>query len=237
MTPYTSLVDLAKTPENHIDFTGQLGAVCSKMGLDFASYASANPLSGKVHAFTTYPDTWKDHYMHERFHLVDPTFKAASRSIAPVDWRRLSNDANFKSVFNSAHDFNLPQAGLTVPVRGPIGDIGLLSVTSGLSTPEWDGLKTQIMGQLQTFAVNLHDTVMNSETLTCLLRRAKLSSREVEILQWVAAGKSQQDVGDILSISSRTVEVHLRSSREKLCALTTAQAVGRAISMGLIVPG
>jgi DNA-binding CsgD family transcriptional regulator len=56
------------------------------------------------------------------------------------------------------------------------------------------------------------------------------------VLQWVAAGKSQQDVGDILNISSRTVEVHLRSAREKLGALTTVQAVGRAIGFGMIQP-
>jgi DNA-binding CsgD family transcriptional regulator len=37
-----------------------------------------------------------------------------------------------------------------------------------------------------------------------------------------------------LSISARTVEVHLRSAREKLGALTTSQAVGRAIRLGLI---
>jgi DNA-binding CsgD family transcriptional regulator len=63
-----------------------------------------------------------------------------------------------------------------------------------------------------------------------------LSNREREALQWIAAGKSQQDVGDILGISGRTVEVHLRSAREKLGALTTVQAVGRAIAFGLIYP-
>jgi DNA-binding CsgD family transcriptional regulator len=44
------------------------------------------------------------------------------------------------------------------------------------------------------------------------------------------------DVGDILSISARTVEVHLRSAREKLCTISTAQAVGRAVSLGIIHP-
>jgi len=237
MTPYTSLIDLAKMPKGQTDFVQQLSAVCDTLGLDYASYASTNPISGKVHAFTTYPDAWKEHYMGERFHLVDPTLKAASRSIAPVDWQRLRQDPGFQSVFHRARDFNLPESGLTVPVRGPFGDTGLLSVTSDLTTPDWIKLKGQVIQQLQTLAVNLHDTVMHSERLSYLLGRAALSAREVEILQWIAAGKSQQDVGDILSISVRTVEVHIRSSREKLCTLTTAQAVGRAVSLGLITPG
>ena len=63
-----------------------------------------------------------------------------------------------------------------------------------------------------------------------------LSSREIEILQWVAAGKSQQDVADILGIAQRTVEVHLASGRDKLAALNTPQAVARAVGLGLIHP-
>ena len=237
MTPYTSLVDLANSPGSQTDFVAHLDAICSSLGLDYASYASTNPITGQVHAFTTYPDEWKNHYMSERFHLLDPTLRAAARSIAPVDWQRLNQDRDFQSVFNRAHDFGLPQSGVTIPVRGPFGDTGLLSVTSDLTASDWLGHKSMVIQELQTVAVNLHDTVMNSERLTHLLRRAELSSREREVLQWTAAGKSQQDIGDILSISSRTVEVHLRSSREKLGTLTTAQAVGRAVSLGLITPG
>jgi len=98
-------------------------------------------------------------------------------------------------------------------------------------------LKPTIMRDLQIAAVHLHDSVMQSDQLIRALRFPALSGREREILQWVAAGKSQIDVADILMISHRTVEVHLRSAREKLRALTTAQAVGRAVSLGLIQPG
>ncbi|WP_135505144.1 autoinducer binding domain-containing protein [Roseovarius aestuariivivens] len=230
------LIDLADTPGEEPDFLAQLHGVCNTLGLEYASYASANPISGKIHAFTTYPDAWKDHYMAQSLHLVDPTLRAAARSIAPVDWRRLEHDNSFRDVFGPARDFNLPDTGLTIPVRGPMGDIGLFSVTATVAPDAWRRLTGPIMGQLQTAAVHLHDTVMHSDALTRILRQPHLSTREQEVLQWVAAGKSQQDIGDILSISSRTVEVHLRSAREKLCTLTTAQAVGRAVSLGLIQP-
>lgn len=237
MTQRMDLIDLASTPEGGRDFVTQLHHVCNTHGLEYASYASANPVTGTVHAFTTYPDAWKTHYMAHDLHLVDPTLSAASRSIAPVDWRRLDHDHNFQNVFSQARDHNLPDTGLTIPVRGPFGEVGLFSVTVGLRRSEWDRLKAEIIGHLQTAAVHMHDSVMKSEALMPLLRYPSLSSREREILQWTAAGKSQQDIGDILSISSRTVEVHLRSSREKLSAITTAQAVGRAVSLGMIVPG
>jgi DNA-binding CsgD family transcriptional regulator len=124
---------------------------------------------------------------------------------------------------------------MTVPIRGAFGERGLLNVTAAMSQSEWHRLSREIVGEVQIAAVHLHDAVIRADLMEPLARPI-LSSREREVLQWVAAGKSQQDVGDILSISSRTVEVHLRSAREKLGALTTVQAVGRAIGLGLIYP-
>lgn len=230
------LIDLADMPDGKKDFVGHLRKLCENLGLEFASYASSHPLSGTVYAFTTYPDRWKNHYVEHNLHLLDPTLEKAAKSIAPVDWSRLERSVNFQSVFKQALDFGLPDTGLTIPVRGPFGEIGLFSVSASLPPGDWQKLRTEIIGNLQSSAVYLHDAVMTSEAMMKNLRFPHLSSREKEILQWVAAGKSQQDIGDILSISPRTVEVHLRSAREKLFALTTAQAVGRGISMGIITP-
>jgi len=231
------LIDLAATPEGRHDFVDYLSKICNTLDLDYASYASANPVSGKVVAFTTYPDAWRDHYMQQNLHLSDPTLRSAARSIAPVDWTRLEQTRAFSNIFSQAHDFGLPDIGMTVPIRGPYGEIGLFSVTSRTAPPKWAKLKKHIIADLQLSAVYMHDRVMKSDHLLDILRYPSLSAREIEMLQWVAVGKSQQDIGDILSISPRTVEVHLRSSREKLSALTTSQAVGRAVSMGLIYPG
>lgn len=231
------LIDLAATPEGRHDFVEYLEKICFEYELDYASYASSNPVSGKVAAFTTYPDAWRDHYMQQNLHLTDPTLHSAARSIAPVDWSRLDQNPAFSSIFDQAKDFGLPDIGLTVPIRGPFGETGLFSVTSSVKADEWTSLKRKIIANLQLSAVYMHDRVMKSDRLTDILRYPNLSAREIEIIQWVAVGKSQQDIGDILSISPHTVEVHLRSTREKLNALTTAQAVGRAIAIGLIHPG
>ncbi|QGX98471.1 LuxR family transcriptional regulator [Roseovarius faecimaris] len=231
------LIDLAATPQGRHDFVDYLNQICGALELDYASYASANPVSGKVVAFTTYPDRWRDHYMQQNLHLSDPTLHTASRSIAPVDWSRLDHTEAFTNIFDQASDFGLPDKGLTVPVRGPFGETGLFSVTSSASGACWAKLKKNIIADLQLSAVYMHDRVMKSDRLLDILQYPALSAREIEILQWVAVGKTQQDVADILGISARTVEVHLRSSREKLSTITTPQAVGRAVSIGLIYPG
>ncbi len=230
------LIDLStveSSPEHCLNFLDQL---CEQLGLDSGSYATSNPVTGAVQGYANYPDEWKMHYMRRNLHHIDPTIHKAALSIAPVDWSRFERDERFKAVFFAAHDFGIANKGITVPVRGPYGDRGLLSVTRKCSDTEWSALIPEIIAELQMAAVHMHDAVMQSDVLSRALRQPKLSAREREVLQWVAAGKTQQDIGDILLISNRTVEVHLRSAREKLGALTSVQAVGRAIGLGLIYP-
>ena len=229
--------DLSFVPEREDPFKDLLLKTREKFGLDHVAYAGFNPMSGTTHGHVTYDDAWTDHYARMGHYRIDPTLTEASRSVAPVDWTRLEHTENFRSVFRDAHDFGISDIGMTIPVRGPFGDIGGLSVTTELSKPEWSKLKRKIISDLQQVAANVHDLVMQTNPLMRALSAPQLSTREVEILQWTAAGKSQQDIGDILSISHRTVEVHLRSSRQKLHALTTTQAVGRAIALGIVYPG
>ena len=230
------LIDLSSVSPGDEARQGFLDQLCSTLELDFASYAAIGPATGAVRGYATYPDEWKRLYAELGFHHIDPTLHASARSIAPVDWGRFNGHAGFRDVFGTASDFGITARGLTVPVRGPHGDCGLFSVTRDCGEAEWRTLKRKIMGNLQSAAVHLHDAVMGDSTLYKILRAPQLSTREREILQWIAAGKLQQDVADILQISYRTVEVHLRSAREKLGALTTAHAVSRAIRLGYVVP-
>lgn len=230
------LIDLGDADHNATLFTEFLDQICDRFEVDYAAYAGANPVSGKIHGFVNYPKTWTDHYTRQGLARFDPTLSSASRSIAPIDWKRLPRDDDFHNVFRDAHDFGISDIGLTIPVRGPFGDIGMLSVTRNCTPAEWAKISQSIVGDLQSVAVHLHDTVMRSDEMSKILRQPMLSKREREVLQWIAAGKTYMDVGEILSISDRTVEVHLRSAREKLRSLTTSQAVARAIGSGLIYP-
>lgn len=231
------LIDLAMSPMGEQGVDKFMMQVRDRFEVDHVAYAGVNPISGSMHGFVTYGDDWKTHYATQGFQLIDPTLHSARRSIAPVDWKRLQRNDNFAKVFENARDFGITDRGLTIPVRGPFGDTGMLSITMDCSQADWDRKVPAIIGDLQSVAVHVHDQVMNSDALSKVLRYPNLSTREREILQWIAAGKSQQDIGDILGISHRTVEVHLRSTRDKLYSLTTPQAVARGIAMGLIYPG
>lgn len=60
------------------------------------------------------------------------------------------------------------------------------------------------------------------------LQTAALTPREAEVLSWIAKGKTNRDIGDILGISARTVNKHLEHIFEKLGVETRAAAAALA---------
>ena len=65
-------------------------------------------------------------------------------------------------------------------------------------------------------------------------RDAKLTAREMEVLQKVAGGNRSREIGDMLFISEETVKVHIRHIMDKLGAKDRAQAFAIAVRCGII---
>ena len=59
-----------------------------------------------------------------------------------------------------------------------------------------------------------------------------VTRREREVLSWLAAGKTDKDIGAILGMSPRTVQKHLQHIYEKLGVETRTAAVVRAMEIG-----
>src|SRR5207302_8980263 len=61
-----------------------------------------------------------------------------------------------------------------------------------------------------------------------------LSAREIEVLQRIAAGKSNKEIGAELFISESTVKTHVKSIFSKLDVVSRTEAVATATLRGLI---
>lgn len=66
------------------------------------------------------------------------------------------------------------------------------------------------------------------------LRKPELSPREVEVLQWVAAGKSNKEIGAQLFIAEGTVKTHVKNVLEKLAVVGRTAAIREAVHRGLV---
>lgn len=63
-----------------------------------------------------------------------------------------------------------------------------------------------------------------------------LTSRETEVLRWIASGKSDWQIGQILRISDKTVNFHVENMKRKCGVATRIQVVVKAVHEGKIVP-
>lgn len=63
-----------------------------------------------------------------------------------------------------------------------------------------------------------------------------LNDREVEVLTWVARGKTSMEIARILGLTKRTIDFHIDNARDKLGTATRTEAVLKAAAGRLIEP-
>ncbi len=61
-----------------------------------------------------------------------------------------------------------------------------------------------------------------------------LTERELDCLNWTAAGKTSVEIAEILTLSEHTINHYLNRATKKLDAVNRTQAVAKALRLGLI---
>ncbi len=87
------------------------------------------------------------------------------------------------------------------------------------------------LGQIDATAALLDEFLVDQDAKA---RPEGLTEREIEILEWVAGGYSNQGIARELAISTRTVERHIGNVYLKIGAHNRAQATAYAIRKGLV---
>lgn len=110
------------------------------------------------------------------------------------------------------------------------GAIGLIA-DPGLTHADVDRIFDARREEILALANMMHLTIVH---LPQLSRQRALSPRQREALEWVADGKTTQDVALLMGVSPAMVEKHLRLAREALAVETTAQAVAKGALLNMI---
>ena len=65
-------------------------------------------------------------------------------------------------------------------------------------------------------------------------RPVRLTPRQMEVLQWVALGKSDWEIGRVLGLSESTVHKHVEAAKRNFSVGTRTQAIVAALRQGSI---
>ncbi|GGH08701.1 histidine kinase [Alsobacter metallidurans] len=184
--------------------------------------------------YTSYPEAWVQRYVEQDYFQIDPVIKLAQFNIMPINWDDFDQgDSKVSRLVQERQAFGVGPRGLTVPIRGAVGDFALFSVTCGEDHDAWRAKLPGRVGEVVVAAYEFHAAVMS----ICVEEDHEtrpLSTRERQVLTLAGQGMPHKSVAFALAISESAVKLYLDSARNKLGAHNTAQAIGYAVSRHLI---
>ena len=172
-------------------------------------------------------------YVKERYAEVNPVSRFCRQTDRPFVWKDAPYDAEREpraaELVQCVTDFGLAD-GLVFPVTDAQRPVGFVWMTGALPNAVGPDLPL-----VHLIALCAFDRISRLQA-PASNGYAPLTTRERDVLAWVAQGKSAWEIGMILGISKRTVDEHVRTACRKLNAGNRTQAVVAALRERLIAP-
>lgn len=193
---------------------------------------------GEQYGFGTYDPNWVQRYIEKEYMRIDPVIIGCFQRFEPVDWKRLDWSSKAARLFREdAISHGVGNQGFSIPIRGPNGQLALLTATHSTDDVTWAQFMENHQREWILIAHYLNQKALELESGRAPEPVRSLSPRETDALTYLGMGYSRGQVADLLNISEHTLRAYIESARFKLGALNTTHAVARAISEGLIVVG
>jgi LuxR family quorum sensing-dependent transcriptional regulator len=172
----------------------------------------------------TWPVSWWWRYVSQNYIARDPVVARMNHSALPFRWSetRALAPRTGRRVLDEAGEFGLTD-GLALAVHGE-GTVGAVSIAA-----QHYELSPHQQAGLQLAAYYLHARVASLRAKGAPRTPRVLAPRERECLNWVAAGKTDWEISQILNISEQTAHGYVQNALSKLGARTRAQAVALAL--------
>lgn len=187
------------------------------------------------------PEKWLQIYKAKKYAVMDPTVRYLAYAQKPFRWRdglaafrKDPHHRRMEIVIADAHAHGLKD-GYTFPIQGRSAVLGSLVLAGNivdLSPVEislFDAIGRKAFWRLLEIGGN----GQSAENVSSI--DARLTRREMEILQYLAEGMTSVEIGKLLKISNHTVDWYMNGLQDKLKAKNRQHAVAIAFRHGLII--
>ena len=189
--------------------------------------------------FTTWPEALREEYEARALVHSDPGARFVHHSAFPAPWREIvagrtaveiGPEQRLAIAVGEDHGIT---GGLVVPIHGPGGYLALATFTGRADPPT-----RRERALLHMMGLYAHQRLFDLSRKTGAQVQAApgLTHRERDAMLWLVAGETDEGIARRMGIAERTVRFHLDNVRRKLGARTRAQAVAKAVLLGLIDP-
>lgn len=176
---------------------------------------------------------WLKRYAEKGYSRDRPGVMEAQKRAAPFQMTEFERDPNLTARQGEFVN-DLREAGfreiLFLPIFAKPGDFAVF----GLATSHQGfSISDEKILELRSLSQEYH---LQYNNLTAPRPDPLLSPREVEVLELIARGKSNQAIARTLGVSNNTIDTLVRRAFSKLEVTNRVEAVLTAISFGLILP-
>jgi len=189
---------------------------------------------------TTWDAAQVQRYFRGNFYARTPVFRWAERNVGSCTWawvKRAFHAGSLtpdeaETVRQNAAAGVIAGISVSFPANSARakGALGLIAAP-GLTDVDVEAIYAERREEIEVLAHMMHLKLIQFPIPS---RRRALTERQREALEWVADGKTSQDVALLMGVSAAMIEKHLRLARETLQVETTAQAVAKAALLNQI---
>eukprot|EP00747_Dinoflagellata_sp_TGD_P179981 gnl/TRDRNA2_/TRDRNA2_31682_c0_seq1.p1 gnl/TRDRNA2_/TRDRNA2_31682_c0~~gnl/TRDRNA2_/TRDRNA2_31682_c0_seq1.p1 ORF type:complete len:236 (+),score=29.69 gnl/TRDRNA2_/TRDRNA2_31682_c0_seq1:229-936(+) len=227
-----ALLEQVEDATNEEETVSIFNAYLPGLGIDYFMIAE---LAGTVQddqlQVGTYNPEWVERFFDKEYDLDDPIVISLASGGHDVPWaqlkRQLTRGTKGWKILHEAAEFGLGD-GWAFPI---FGHNGYLSGVSFAGSKVDDDPATR--SALRLLGVYTHSKLLSFRNKN-ERPPVRLTKRERDVLAWVAEGKNDAQIGEVLSVSESTVHMHVENAKRKLGAQKRVQAVVEAIRHRLI---
>lgn len=228
-------VTRAADTKDMVALRGLIDEACAELGFDFFALVNhirfGHPSAGHVR-LSNYPLEWLA-IVRERDQRLDPVLRAAERASSGFTWDSIESTMKLtpqdKALLQEARDHGIGK-GFTVPnhVPGELFGSSHFAVREGQPFPAASVPAAQALGNFAFEAARrlLAERAIPSEEYVV---PAPLSDRQRECLLFVARGKSDSVIAQLLDIRPKTVNEHIEAAKRRYAVASRSQLLVRAL--------
>lgn len=227
-------IERIQTMEDREQILDALVQSLKPMGIQYFVIAGADRTSGTLKRIVLgdrgHKEMVKRYFLHD-YAAFDPVLTEALKQMAPVIWSEVyeapGREARQRQIFAESIASGMTE-GMCIPLVGP--DRQPVLANCGGQKVDTSPHARACIQAMMVFTYNrlMHLAARKSE------RNRKLTTREADCLNWVAQGKTDWEIGEILKISENTVHWYIERAKRKLGVGTRIQAVVTAIRIGSV---
>lgn len=195
-----------------------------------------NPASARKplpsYGITNYPDEWIARWFENERAMHDPILRFGAGARTAFEWddaRRYASHFG-RRLMDEGRDYGL-RDGIGVPVTIPKLPTGLVAMPKGNVD-----LSPRDLLQIELLSIHAYTRFLQLSDTKPEASGPELTERETVIMHYAAIGKTNWEIGEILSISSDTVGFHLKNITRKLNTSNRAHSVAVSMKEGRILP-